>query len=337
MEDKPLISVIIPVYWSGSVLRKTLKALYNVDYPKEKIEIIFSYYPSGDNTLDIIEEFKSKYFNEYYDIKILICDRRGVSYARNIAIKESNGKYVFILDDDVAIHKDTFKRALGILEKNPKIGVVFFPYINENPSIIERAHLLKFRGRIRKSKTFGGCAMIRREVFDKVGLYNEQLGYPYGIHEDLEISARINKFYDIVVDGTIIQTHLPKKRYDSLSNEMQIADSLLRRLWYYMKSYFTSGADSYELVLASAPLAWKVELVIYFLVPLLFIGLIILNFLWGLVYLIIMLSIVLIYYRVKNINDAFLAVVLVVGRMARSYGYFFRKLLKLLGKLKRNR
>lgn len=327
----------MPLYWSGIVLRKTLQALYNVDYPKNKIEIIFSYYPSADNTLNIIREFKQNYSKEYFNIKILISKKRGVSYQRNIAIKESKGEYIFILDDDVAIHKDTFKHALDIFAKNPKVGVVSFLCIPENPRIFERALLLKFKNKIRKSRTFGGCAMVKREVFDKIGLYNERLGYPYGPHEDLELSARINKFYDIVVDGTIIQVHLPKKRYDSLGNELKPINSLFRRILNQVKFYFTSGADSYELVLASAPLAWKAELVTYFLIPLLFIVLIIWNYLWGLVYLAIILAVILIYYRVKNLYDAFLATIRVLGRIARSYGYFTRKLLKLLGKLARHK
>jgi glycosyltransferase involved in cell wall biosynthesis len=47
-DNKPLISVIMPLYNSESTLRETLNALYNVDYPKDSIEIIFSYYPSND-------------------------------------------------------------------------------------------------------------------------------------------------------------------------------------------------------------------------------------------------------------------------------------------------
>lgn len=328
MEDKPLISVVMPLYQSGSVLKETLQALYNVDYPKKKIEIIFSYYPSDDNTLNILEEFKRKHSNEYFDIKVLICKERGVSYARNIAIKESNGEYIFILDDDVAIHKDTFKRALDILAKEQDVAVVSFPYVLEKPSILEKAHLLTVKGKVRETRTFGGCAMVRRKVFNEIGLYNERLGPPYDAHEDLELSARINKLYKIITDGTIIQIHLPKKRYNS-QDRITSSPSLNEAL-RYLKFYFTIGADTYELVLSSAPITWKIEMVIYFLIPLLFVVFVSWHFLLGLIYLAILLIIIFTYYDVSNMYEAFLSIVLLLGRIIKSYGYFTRKLFRTL-------
>ena len=107
--EKPLISIVIPVFYCGDVLRKTLQGLLNADYPKEKLEIIFSYYldPEDSLTFNIIEESKQKYADKFYNIKILRRREPGSSYARNSGIRNSSGDYIFILDDDIIIHKDT--------------------------------------------------------------------------------------------------------------------------------------------------------------------------------------------------------------------------------------
>jgi glycosyltransferase involved in cell wall biosynthesis len=333
-DNKPLISVIMPLYNSESTLRETLKALYCVDYPKSNIEIIFSYYPSEDETLKIIEEFKNKYERQYFSIKILECKKRGVSHGRNIAIMSSNAEYVFILDDDVIIHKDTFKRAMKILEERPEVAVVSYLYLHEEMDLFEeafaRARLAPFKNEVAKTKSFGGCALVRKKVFDEVGLYNEQLGYPYSHHEDIEISGRISRLYSIVVDRGLIQKHL-RKRTLRLSTNKEVRFSMLKRAINGLRFYFGDGADSYHVVLRSAPIAWKLELLLYFIIPLPFIiALVLRHYLMGLIYILALLFASVIYYGAFNIKDILLIIVVILGRITRSYGYVARRLLKVL-------
>jgi len=331
-DDMPLISVIMPLYNSESTLRKTLEALYNVDYPKTRIEIIFSYYPSEDETLKIIKEFKNQHEKEYFSIKILECKRRGVSHGRNIAIRNSNAEYVFILDDDVVIHKDTFKRAMKILAERPDVAVVSYLYLHEEMDLFEeafaRVRFAPFKNKVSKAKTFGGCALVRKRVFDEVGLYNEQLGYPYSHHEDIEISARISRLYSIVVDRGLIQKHLRKKTL-RLSSNRESRFSMLKKVINGLRFYFGSGADSYHIVLQSAPISWKLEFLLYFMIPLPFIiALVLRHYLMGLIYILALLFASIIYYGAFNIKDFLLIIVVILGRITRSYGYVARRLLK---------
>jgi len=331
-DSMPLISVIMPLYNSESVLRETLNALYNVDYPKNNIEIIFSYYSSEDQTLKIIEEFKNKYETQYFSIKILECTKRGVSYGRNIAIRSGKAEYVFILDDDVIIHKDTFKRAMKILEERPEVAVVSYLYLHEEMDLFEKVFARRFstfKNKVAKVKTFGGCALVRKRVFDEIGLYNEQLGYPYSHHEDIEISARISRLYSIVIDGSLIQRHLRKRPYRYSTKETRF--SILRKAVNGLKFYFGKGADSYHIVLQSAPITWKLELLLYFIIPLpLITTLVFSHYLIGLIYILALLSASAIYYRTFDFKGFFLIVILILSRIARAYGYICKRLLKEL-------
>jgi len=335
MPQKALVSVVMPLFYSGSVLKQTLEALYRVDYPKRDMDIIFSYYPSKDSTLEVIEEFKLQHEGEYFDIKVLECDERGVSYGRNLGIKSSTGEYIFLLDDDVAIHKDTFKHVLNILTNEPNVAVVGAPYAFSKPSIVDKAFLFRFEGHVVKSKSFPtGCAMIRKKVFYEVGLFDERLGPPYSSHEDLEMSARIKrKGYDIVRDERITQKHLPKRRrYAGTSNAHNPQLQTLRYAINLLRSYFTGGADSYHFVLSSAPITWKLELIAHFLMPLPFLIAEVLNFYFiGAVYLLALATSTIVYYRAFKPQTIYLPFVVLLARIARSYGYLSRRMvLKLL-------
>jgi glycosyltransferase involved in cell wall biosynthesis len=341
--EPSLVSVIIPVFYSASCLNQTLQALLEVDYPERKIEIIFSYYPSGDSTHDIIIEFATQHKTEFYDIRVLECLERGLSYARNLAIKNSLGEYIFLLDDDVLIHRETFKYALQILASEPKAALVAFPYIHSGPNIYERAAFFRFTGKVSKAETFPiGASMVRRGIFDEIGLFNENLGYPYSVHEELEIAARIRKKGHLIfVDGRLVQEHLSKERNhpDSLGfpglNSPQ--PHLVRLVAKEIRNYFTRYADSYHIVLLSAPKKWKAELIAHFFLPLPFFVLMFLNFYFGIVYLLSLAISAVIYYRAFKPSFIYLPFIILLGRIARSYGYVTRRIfvkLSLLLKIK---
>ena len=335
MPKENLISVVMPLFYSGGCLQKTLKALYNVDYPKCRIEIIFSYYPSEDSTLEIIEGFKRRHYREYFGVKILERQEQGVSYGRNLGIMSSRGNYIFLIDDDIALCSEVFEHALNILETKPEVAVVCFPYTSLQPSIFEYATIFRFEGRITSTKTFGtGCSMIRKRVLDEVGLLNERLGYPYSIHEDLELAARIKKAgYDIIIDGTLIQTHLPKKKtYTLTKNTHNFGTSASRYIVNHLKFYFTTGVDSYHSVLLSAPKIWGLELLMYFFLPIPFIILVTMRYYHiGLLYILFLFTSIIFYWRAFNLRKLSSAFVVLTGRITRSYGYLIRRIsLKLL-------
>jgi glycosyltransferase involved in cell wall biosynthesis len=302
--------------------------LYNADYPKKKIEIVFSYYPSEDHTQKIVEEFKLQHKEEYFDIKVLECRERGLSYGRNLAIQNSSAEYIFLLDDDVAIHRHTFKHAINILASETKVAVVAFPYARPRPNMFERALIFRFAGKVLKAETFPiGCSIVRRKVFHEVGLFNKRLGYPHSVHEELELAARIRKKgYIILVDGRLMQKHLPKKRTYPTFLDCASRLQLLRCAINQLRNYFTRYADSYHLVLSSAPMKWKLELIAYFLIPLPFFIVMLLNFYLGIVYLLGLATSLIIHYRAFKPSFIHLPFIVLLGRVARSYGYVTRRI-----------
>ena len=89
----PIFSIIIPFYNSEKTLYNCIKSI--IDQKIERyIEILAIDDSSNDNSLKIFNKNfkKKKYIKIFKNSK-----NRGVSYSRNIGIKNSKGKYIVFL------------------------------------------------------------------------------------------------------------------------------------------------------------------------------------------------------------------------------------------------
>ena len=88
MDDKYILTVIIPSYNNDQYIERCLKSIINQSIKNIKIIIVDD--GSTDTSLDIIQRYTKKYNNiEYYTSK-----RQGPGMARNIGITNCNTKYV---------------------------------------------------------------------------------------------------------------------------------------------------------------------------------------------------------------------------------------------------
>ena len=103
MSEHISLSVIVPVYNAENYLPSCVDILLNQDF-KEKYEIIMVDDCSTDNSNKIILEKKTNLIK-----LITLSNNVGPASARNEGIKTAKGKYIFFLDADDKISKDTFK------------------------------------------------------------------------------------------------------------------------------------------------------------------------------------------------------------------------------------
>lgn len=93
-QNKPLISIIIPVYNVEKYIEKCLTSIMNQTY--KNIEIIIINDGSTDKSLNVLKKV-SCHDNR---INIIDIENNGVSNARNLGIENSNGKYLIFVDSD---------------------------------------------------------------------------------------------------------------------------------------------------------------------------------------------------------------------------------------------
>ena len=125
MEDK--ISIIIPVYKVEKYIRKCVDSAINQTHLN--LEIILVDDGTPDNSGKICDEYAQK------DTRIKVIHKKngGLSDARNFGLDIAKGKYIFLLDSDDYIEKDTIEYLYELCERyNADIGIGKTRFLYEN-------------------------------------------------------------------------------------------------------------------------------------------------------------------------------------------------------------
>jgi len=161
-QETPLISVIIPYYKGQRFIDEALNSVFKQNY--SNLEIIIVNDGSPIETLDILNKFKDK-------IKIISQENMGQSAARNTGIKNAKGSIIALLDQDDIWSDDHISSMLPYLlidggydfvRGHTQIFYTDKNDINTNDTSLFYEVIL-------------GSAMHRRSVFDKVGMFDEDV------------------------------------------------------------------------------------------------------------------------------------------------------------------
>ena len=167
------VAVIIPSYNRAAFLERALASVIAQTYPVTEIIVIDD--GSTDNTQQLIED-------NYSQIRYLQQTNMGVSAARNAGINATTCEWVCLLDSDDTWQPDKLEKQCKALTEKP---IHLFCHTNE--SWYRNGKRLN-QGK--KHEKHGGnvfkhclplCAispsstMIKKELFDKVGLFDEKL------------------------------------------------------------------------------------------------------------------------------------------------------------------
>jgi len=87
----PLISIVIPAFNAERYIAQTLNSVLNQDYPS--FEVIVVNDGSTDQTLTILKQYEDK-------ITLIDIKNHGVSFARNLAVKNAKGAWLAFIDAD---------------------------------------------------------------------------------------------------------------------------------------------------------------------------------------------------------------------------------------------
>ncbi len=163
------VSVIIPCYNQGEYLDEAVQSVLKSDY--ENLEIVIV----NDGSTDKISDTVTEYFSSNPKIKVIKIKNSGVCTARNVAVENATGEYILPLDADDKIYPEYIKKAVKILDKNQKIGIVYCEA--EFFGISDKKWDLKpstIKNMLVQNRIFP-CAMFRKSDFEKVGGYNPKM------------------------------------------------------------------------------------------------------------------------------------------------------------------
>ena len=131
---QPFVSVIVPTYNEEKVIEKRIKNLFELDYPKDKYEIIVVDSGSTDSTAQIVEKFIEKHVPSEPALRLIKEEeRKGKASAINLGKKHAKGDIVLITDANSVFDKNVLKEMMAHF-KNPKVGAVSGRYFISNPN-----------------------------------------------------------------------------------------------------------------------------------------------------------------------------------------------------------
>jgi hypothetical protein len=196
----PLVSVVVVNYNGAGALDRCLEALVATT-GRASTEVLVVDNASADGSDSIAESAAERHDS----VRLLRSPtNRGYAGAVNLALAEARGAYVAVLNMDVVVSPDWLDPLVAFCEATPDAGAVCpLIVLDSDPDRINAAgqnvHVtgLGFnrwlgepRGRggsapFRVSGLHGAAFLIRRDVFESIGGWNES-GFLY--HEDVELS-----------------------------------------------------------------------------------------------------------------------------------------------------
>ena len=191
------VSLIISCRNEEKFISKCLDSLIKQDYPKEKMEILVVDGISEDKTREIIKEYSKK----FSFIKLFENPKKYTPFGLNIGINKAKDDIIIRVDAHAEYEKDYISKCTKYLKEYnaDNVGGVIKTVPSNNSSVAKAiaiclSHFFGAGGSyfrtgskkpIEVDTVFGGC--YKREVFDKIGLFNEKLIRS----QDIELNRRL--------------------------------------------------------------------------------------------------------------------------------------------------
>jgi len=231
--EKPL-SIVIVNYNVKNLLKKCLESIF--EYEKDtKFEVIVVDNNSTDHSQKMLKR-------DFPQVK-LIENKRNLGFSRgcNQGIKESQGRYILLLNPDTELTPGGFKKMIDFMDLKPEKGICgpkmidkegklqfscrsfpsYLTAISSSQSILNRIfpenflskkYLLKNQDHSQITEVdwvSGSCLLAKREMFEKVGLLDERF-YMYVEDVDLCYRAKMAGFSVFYFPQVLVIHHIGK-------------------------------------------------------------------------------------------------------------------------------
>lgn len=211
--SEPIVSIGVVSYNSSWCLPKVLAGILALDYPRKQIRLVFVDNHSSDDSLVILEHFKSE---QEADFERVIVIERGshdvedIAEGRSLCVDSAEGEYFLSLDSDALMRPETLRRMIAHFREHPDIGEVQF--LAKEPNYNSRIHNILINSYVSKEPTrpyygwTGGmhCVGIRMDLAKSLRF---RTGFGRGTDEDFHFRLR-NKGYKILIDPVCRAGHL---------------------------------------------------------------------------------------------------------------------------------
>lgn len=259
---KPLVSIIVLNWNRISDTLLCLESIRNISYKNKEIIVVDN--GSVDDSKEILSNIKD----------IIYIDNpknRGFTGGHIDGYKESNGKYILILNNDAVMSSDYLSIAVEQMENDKQIGALggrayswdetqeaydtsnkFYSYQNINPVTAEGIFEVSDFGKIQEvNNVSGSSALLRKSVIEEIGYFYEPF---FAYYEETDLFARMKRYgFKIMYEPAL---HIWHKSGSSSSSYFQFNQLFKNRFIFairnfegeklpsFLKSYIRTGLQS---------------------------------------------------------------------------------------------
>ena len=236
--EKPYLSIIVPVLNGANHINNLMNSLVNINYPKNKYEILIVDNESMDRTVELIKRSQRK----IPQLKLYFEKRKSSYAARNTGIMNSKGEIIVFTDADCIANINWLNNIVKSFSENSVgcvAGEILSPKWN---NIVEEYYARKdiMCQRNTLNSAFLPYPMTanvayRKEIFDKIGYFDEEL--ISGGDADFAWRMQLETEYKIVYDQNAIVIHKHRSNMKSLFKQ-QFSYGYGSVLLYRKHNYF---------------------------------------------------------------------------------------------------
>jgi glycosyltransferase involved in cell wall biosynthesis len=188
LANPPLVSIIVPCYNYGHLLSETLNNIIEQSYTHWECIIVDD--GSTDNTSSVAREF----VNCHKQFSYVFQKNAGLSAARNTGLRHSKGSFIQLLDADDFIESNKLLSQINVFIEHPNSDIVYSEvrYFSSEQKTLRRFSMseidkpwmpkvdssnqqLLMSTLIDLNICVVNAPLIRKSVFDKIGLFNTKL------------------------------------------------------------------------------------------------------------------------------------------------------------------
>lgn len=207
MTQMELVSIVIPVYNQLSYTQQCLDSIARCT--QQPYELILVDNASSDGTREFLATLKAIVITNHTNL--------GCAKAWNQGVRASKGDVIGILNNDIVVTPGwlaglmTFmdQTGHGIVSPSAREGVLDYDLDSY------AAEFVRLCAQATRAEVYGSCMLIRRRVFNRIGLFDE--GFSYGGGEDIDFLWRTREAgFSVGMTGSVLIHHFGMTTQDAI-------------------------------------------------------------------------------------------------------------------------
>ena len=196
LKKVPFVTIGIPAYNEEKSIAATIASAVELDYDRNKLEIIVVNDGSKDRTSFVVRACIKK----YRDTKIILINQKntGKGGALNKALSIAKGEYFVSLDADSFVKKDALKILIPHFDAKDVAAVLPLMKIKQPKGLIQKIQWAEYMVNLFYKRlmaildciqvTPGPFSVYRKDILIKIGGYDD-----FNLTEDMELTLRLQK------------------------------------------------------------------------------------------------------------------------------------------------